>query len=63
MLSLSVTLFQLDKVDLELGDTSRLIRLLVEVGPLLLGQVDVVEDGSGLAAFLFVLIFGYLKTF
>ena len=40
--------FQLDEGVLQLGDASREARLFVEVGPLLLGQVDVGEDGAGL---------------
>jgi hypothetical protein len=63
MLSLSAKLFHLDEVDFELRDASRLIGLLVEVSPLLLGQVDVVKDSSGFSALFFIFIFGYLKKF
>jgi hypothetical protein len=50
------SLFELDEVVLQLGDEGRQVRLFVKVGPLLFGQVDVGEDGPGLAALVVVAV-------
>jgi hypothetical protein len=48
--------FQLDEGVLQLRDAGRQVGLLVKVRPLLLGQVDIGKDCSGLTAFIIVVV-------